>query len=150
VFLVVMYHTARAFLMVLGFYKDPILASFEHFGEERVYSPLYRLIAWSIALLYLSLFLYVQAGVLVVGSAILLIPLISLRESLRRVLYGNSRLYHAFPIWYRHLIERTTRTERRRIAYLWLRLPPRTRMHYNISQPAFHHWLDMVLVTMAR
>jgi hypothetical protein len=150
VFLAVMYRTARAFLMTLGFYKDPILTSFEHFGEERIYSPLYRLIAWSITLLYLSLFLYVQPGLLIVAGAIMLIPLVSLRETLQRLLYSDPRLYRAFPVWYRHLAERTTRTERRRIAYLWLRLPPRTRTHYNISQQAFHHWLDMVLVTMAR
>ncbi len=148
--LFVLFRAGRAFLICLGVYKDPVFASFEHYGRERPYSPLYRLITWSAILLYLGLYLYVHAGVLLVAAAVMLVPLVSVRDSLQRALYKNPRWYRAFPVWYQELSARTTRNERRRIAYLWLRLPTGTQMRYSVSPPAFHHWLEMVLVTIAR
>ena len=38
--------TLRAFLIVMGTYKDPVLASFEHYGEEKIFSPMFSLTVW--------------------------------------------------------------------------------------------------------
>jgi hypothetical protein len=57
------------------------------------------------------------------------------------------RLFLAYPRWYADLRERTTREERRRIAYLWLFLPRRTRQFYNVHTWAFNQWVDLVLAS---
>jgi hypothetical protein len=49
------------------------------------------------------------------------------------------------PLWYARLQENTSRNERRRLAYMWLRLPLRTRLLYNASDHAFFLWADLVI-----
>jgi len=139
---------ARAFLVTLGAIKDPILHSFEVFGEEKHYYPTLWLIAWTSLTLYLSLFLYFPAGqVLFLGFGISILaygigsPLRRLRERLDHYLTN-------FPQWYHLLVQRTDRDERRRIAYHWLRLPPRTRWLYNARTELFWQWIDQVLMTI--
>ena len=36
-----------------------------------------------------------------------------------------------FPSWYREIVDHTTREERRKLSYMWLSLPLRTRLLYN-------------------
>ncbi len=50
------------------------------------------------------------------------------------------------PRWYADLRAETTREERRRIAYMWLRLPLRNRLRYNISNTHFRLWCDLVIL----
>ena len=50
------------------------------------------------------------------------------------------------PGWYADLYPRTTLIERRRIAYMWLRLPRALRHHYNQHDDAFLRWADLVIV----
>ena len=53
----------------------------------------------------------------------------------------------AWPRWIHELREYTTRDERRRIAYNWLRLPLRTRLHYNSDDRAFMLWADLLVLS---
>jgi len=138
----------RSFLVVVGIYKDPILASFEVYGDEKIYSPLYNLILWSIAFVYLALFLYVGSGILLV-ALFLAIPLSYFYRLYQRLLQEHPDVFRRLPGWYAELVVRTDREERRRIAYLWLRLPVRTRLLYNARSEFFLHWVDQVLMTIA-
>jgi hypothetical protein len=54
------------------------------------------------------------------------------------------------PIWYAKLRENTTRSEQRRLAYMWLRLPLRTRLLYNASDHYFFLWADLVIAASVR
>lgn len=58
----------------------------------------------------------------------------------------HPEIFCSLPRWYVELRKVTTREERRRIAYLWLRLPLRTRMHYNFSHHHFWLWADLVIL----
>jgi hypothetical protein len=55
------------------------------------------------------------------------------------------RLLH-LPRWYHELRERTTRYERRRIAYAWIRMPWRAQLSYNSDDRAFFIWADFIIM----
>ena len=142
--------TCRAIFVMTGMYKDPVLAKFEHFGEEEpVFSPILNIAIWSLLLLYLLLFLFFPTGTLIVLGILVAIPLISARQEIDQFIKSRQSPTRMLPIWYGDLTERTTRQERRRIAYMWLRLPARTRIIYNTSTPYFMHWVDQVLLTIS-
>ena len=142
--------TLRSFLIVMGTYKDPVLASFEHYGEEKVFSPIFSLTVWAVIFIYLSLFLYVQAGPLFALGLIIGAFIASMREHMEEWRYKYDSMFRVFPRWYFELVQRTDREERRRIAYLWLRLPLATRLLYNARSEYFHHWVDLVLMSITR
>jgi hypothetical protein len=52
-----------------------------------------------------------------------------------------------FPGWHGRFMETTSRWERRRIAYMWLRLPLRTRLLYNANDRLFFVWAEQVIVS---
>ena len=54
-----------------------------------------------------------------------------------------------YPRWYSELNDRTTREERRRLGYMWLRLPISLKMVYDTNDHAFFQWVDLVLVATA-
>jgi len=142
--------TLRAFLIVVGTYKDPVLASFENYGEEKIFSPIYSLTVWAIAFVYISLFIYFQAGMMFAIGLLILVPIASFREYFEDALYKYHTQFRMLPRWYFELVQRTDREERRRIAYLWLRLPLQTRMIYNARSEYFHQWVDLVLLSITR
>ena len=142
--------TLRAFLIVMGTYKDPVLASFENYGEEKVFSPIFSLTVWVIIFVYLALFLYVQAGPLFALGLLIGAFIASMRERMEEWRYKYDSMFRVFPRWYFELVQRTDREERRRIAYLWLRLPLATRLLYNARNEYFHHWVDLVLMSITR
>lgn len=142
--------TLRAFLMVLGAYKDPILSTFEAYGpDEPVFSPFYSLVAWALITLYIVMFLYFNMGLIFGIGLFVLIPIVAFRFEMERLLKRYQSIFCSFPRWYLELIQSTDREERRRIAFLWLRLPLRTRMLYNTNSHYFHLWVDQVLLTIA-
>ena len=142
--------TSRAVFVMTGMYKDPVLAKFEHFGEdEPVFSPILNIAVWGSALLYLLLFLYFPSGMLFVLGIMIGVTFASARFEILEFVRKRQNPTRMFPDWYADLSQRTTREERRRIAYMWLRLPPRTRLIYNTSTPYFMHWVDQVLITIA-
>jgi hypothetical protein len=139
---------ARAFLVTLGAIKDPILQSFEVFGEERHYYPTLWLTVWTCLTLYLALFLYFPAGQVILFGSIIGLFISGFSEPLRRLRDRYDTFLKNFPQWYQTLVERTDREERRRIAYHWLRLPARTRWLYNARTEFFWQWIDQVLITI--
>ena len=142
--------TLRSFLIVVGTYKDPVLASFENYGEEKVFSPMSGLIVWAVLFIYFSLFLYYQAGFLFIIGLMAGAWLAAMREKYDEWIFRYPGFFRMFPHWYFELVQRTDREERRRIAYLWLRLPLKTRLLYNARSEYFHQWVDLVLLSISR
>lgn len=145
-----LFMTLRSALVIVGLYKDPVLASFENYGEERVYSPMVWLVIWMGLTAYLALFLVIAAPAVFTVGLVAMLPLSALHKQLEETVKAQSEIFRRFPAWYYQLAERTNREERRRIAYLWLRLPSRTRSLYNARQERFEQWVDLVLTTIAR
>jgi hypothetical protein len=58
----------------------------------------------------------------------------------------HPHIFLGFPRWYADLRERTTREERRRLAYMWLCLPRRMRLHLDGSDHHFQLWADQVIL----
>jgi len=139
----------RSWLIVLGLYKEPILNTFEVYGDERIYSPMFRLVLWTVVFVWFSLILLAGFDAVGLLTLILLLPLTSVYQRIVPLIRNNPGLFMRFPAWYYWLIEHTTREERRRIAYLWLRLPLRTRLLYNARDEYFRQWVDLVLMTIA-
>ncbi|GAB4315206.1 MAG: hypothetical protein Kow00117_07250 [Phototrophicales bacterium] len=137
----------RDILVLLGVYKDPILILFQRYGNhEPVYYPFPALLFW-LGLLVISVGWVIQS--------ITTIHVPSLEISF--LLWFLAYLAHQFqqpsqdampvlPSWYRQLMQETSRVERRRIAYMWLRLPLRTRLLYSASNHQFFLWADLVII----
>lgn len=144
----------RSALIFLGLYKDPILWSFEQYGpDERLPLPLITLLMWIGAFI-------VCIGIWIATYLPLPFPLVSLGLGLivfaLICLYYYSVIWKGYyrlvrlPRWHHDLLERTTRYERRRIAYMWLHLPWRLRLLYNSSDQAFLIWADFVIMGTIR
>lgn len=133
------YYTA----ILIGLYKDSLMADFRRYGEERRSYPLPRFF-WSLALLvgltaphititWLAVSLFVLAlAAAFTGYLILRVPLLG----------------EALPHWYYRLMQEASRQERRAIAYAWLRLPLRTRLRLNGDRYAFHVFVDEIRLTV--
>ncbi len=129
--------------ILLGLYKDPMMAHFRQYGEERRIYPLSRFIFSLSGVLFMT-------GLMLPGSTIeallLILSLIGIVAS-----FGISRTPHvqaALPRWYQDLLDITTREERRAIAYAWARLPLRTRLRLNGDSYAFQVFVDEVRLTV--
>lgn len=139
---------SRAILITLGLLKGPVLHVFEKYGdEEGNYNTLMYLTLWS--------------GVFSINSGLWLsrvsqnvfFPLETIGVTLlftafifyRRPHLAQSALH--YPIWYVELTERTSRSERRRIAYMWLKLSRKGKIIYNSSDFAFRQWTDLIIVS---
>lgn len=142
----------RTGLILMGLLKGPILHTFEKYGDdENIYYPLPSILLW-LGVLLISTSPWLAAGSRDLGIG--LVPGIVLLL-LASVAYNNPQialqfpwLFMRYPRWYWDLRERTSRQERRRIAYMWLWMPPRARLTYNGSDHAFNHWVDLVILSM--
>lgn len=141
--------TARYTLVLFGTYKDPILASFECYGEEKIFSPPIALLLWASAFIYVCLYWYFNPS-FVFGIGLLVgIPIGAAHGILIEILRKHKDRLQQYPRWSYDLIQMTDREERRRIAYLWLSLPASTRMIYNTNNHHFHQWVEQVLLTVS-
>lgn len=140
----------RSLLIVIGAYKDPVLASFEEYGSERIFSPVSHLILWSSTLAYIMLYWYFEAGLALALGIIFVVPIAAFKDNFISFLENHPLLFRSFPRWYFDLVLRTDREERRRIAYMWLRLPIKTRMIYNAQRTLFNQWVEQVILTISR
>src|SRR5262249_47742862 len=140
----------RSFLILFGRIKEPVLRSFEHYGEELHYSPVFQLILRTLAVI-VCIEMLVSAirrispfipGLTIL--ALLVLMYIDFSTPAIKVLQRLLWLLPVFPLWYRDVLSRTSRYERRRIGYLWYRLPAKTRSAFNLSDELFIEWVDFV------
>jgi hypothetical protein len=144
----------RSALIVFGLYKDPILWSFEQYGpDERLPLPLATLLIWIgafIVALGAWMSTYFPLPMPLVGFGVAIIVMGGL------CFYGYTNVWKWYyrvirlPRWHHELLSRTTRYERRRIAYMWLHLPWRLRLLYNSSDSSFFIWADFVIMGTIR
>jgi hypothetical protein len=141
----------RISLILCGLLKSHILSRLEFSGASCDANYPLRLLGWlGLFVLCLGILLQRISGTTfpayLPGLVILL-----LRFAAQRAFGLASRspgLFSALPRWYAELCDRTTRDERRRIAYMWLKLPRRTRLYYEWHTEAFMHWIDLVIVSI--
>jgi hypothetical protein len=149
VFVISLLFLIRYFLVFAGMHKGPVLATFEVYGEEPRFYPLPWMLFW-IAVMVISIGYVLDQWLVidflattVLGVLILFLAWTSANYS--DVVQHYSHRLPVLPLWYARLQENTSRNERRRLAYMWLRLPLRTRLLYNASDHAFFLWADLVI-----
>ena len=144
----------RIGLILTGLLKGPILHTFEKYGDtENVYYPLPSLLLWGgVFLLSITRIMAVTANIwlpaTIPGLALLVGAYIA--QAHPELPQQYPRLFMSYPRWYFDLRDRTSRYERRRLAYMWLWLPPRLRFIYNGSDRAFNQWADLVIMATMR
>lgn len=139
----------REVLIMVGFLKGPLLHFFERYGDdEPLYYPWPRLLAGT-AGLSVFLFSYVSYyqphWFLPVGPALVMLIIAYVLSQRQTFATDHADVLLPLPRWYVRLREDTSRLERRRIAYMWLRLSPRTRLLLNSSDNAFFQWADLII-----
>jgi hypothetical protein len=150
-----LYFIARWLLVLLGRNKTPILRQFGKYGEEEFYCPLLNLLFWLIAFVVgaqLLLIAYTRDispwnapfWLSLAMLAYLCLPEVSARVP--RWIRHLLEVLQYYPYWYHDLRSRTSRYERRRIAYLWLRLPAYVRSTHDSDDGTFMDWADLVIM----
>lgn len=145
----------RAFLVLTGLHKGPILAMFERYGgDEPFFYPLPGILFWMGILMVSGGFL-LQNWFAIDDTLILMVTFVMLMLAwtahyVTDHVYQMQDRFPVLPVWYGRLKEETSRKERRRIAYMWLRLPLRTRLLYSANDRAFFLWADLVIAATVR
>ena len=148
--IVSLFFLGRLVLILMGVLKDPVLRVSQRYAVgDDLYYPLPWLLLW------FGLFLF--AGGLLLTTVQVSIPIYFLGFLIMLLAYGAYErpqwaaqypaLLLSYPRWYYNLRDRTTREERRRIAYMWLWLPRGLRLYYNSHDPAFNQWADLIILS---
>ncbi len=137
----------RAVLIATGLLKGPVLRACRPYRDDVLYfGVLWQLVLGiGLCLIFSGLVLSqvmqrIYYPFTVVGFLLVLITLALLR-------YPSLNLYLRYPRWYFDLLERTSRIERRRIAYMWMRLPLKAKIFYNSSDRSFLQWADFIIIS---
>jgi len=139
----------RASLITFGYYKEPVLTAFQQYGEEVGFSPLLDMVLWGSILLFLMLLVIVPSSLLILFGIISLTGLILAYWRIKGDVMNYPTLFLQYPHWYRDIVDHTSREERRKISYMWLGLPLRTRLLYNTREDAFRKWVELVVISVA-
>lgn len=139
----------RACLVTLGYYKEPILTAFQKYGDEVGFSPLFESLAWGLVLAYLIFVLLVPSSFLVLIGVFSFVSFVMLYWRIKDSIMDHPRVFLRFPSWYREIVDHTTREERRKLSYMWLGLPLRTRLLYNADQAEFRKWVELVVLSVS-
>jgi hypothetical protein len=141
----------REGMILTGLLKGPILHMYEKYGDdEPFYYPLPRIFASaSVLTLGLGFWLspYFPGLFLPAGPALLMLVAMGIAINYTDVARRHPHLFQVLPRWSHDLREYTSREERRRIAYMWLDLPLRTKVLFNSSDRAFLHWADFIVLS---
>ncbi|MCB9453377.1 MAG: hypothetical protein H6672_18245 [Anaerolineaceae bacterium] len=150
ILLLSLFFLIRTTLMFIGLLKGPIITLFEQYGgQEKLFLPLLPLVGWTGGLLiglggWAVSSPEAQAALAGLGVVLVLATYLAYQDlPLITEFHVN---YLPYPRWYHELLERTTRYERRRIAYMWLRLSWRTRLMYNSNSQVFLIWADFIIM----
>lgn len=140
----------RLLLTLTGQLKGPVLYHFLRYGDsERHFFPLPDMLFWVGLLIFfgsLALRRFMQFDYPTELVTLLFLFLAYLSYTYRDWVYDHTNHFPRLPLWTNELYEKTSRHERRRIAFMWLRLPLRTRLLYNANNHAFRLWADMVIL----
>ena len=139
----------RACLVTLGFYKEPILSAFQQYGDEVGFSPLFESVAWGGALAYLLFIALAPSSFLILIGVFSFALFVMLYWRIRDSVMRHPQIFLRFPNWYREIVDHTTREERRKLSYMWLALPLRTRLLYNAQHEEFRKWVELVVLSVS-
>ncbi len=139
----------RACLVTLGFYKEPILSAFQQYGDEVGFSPLFEACVWGLAMAYLIFVFLVPSSFLILIGVFAFVLFVMLYWRVRDSVMQHPNIFLRFPTWYREIVDHTTREERRKLSYMWLGLPLRTRLLYNAQHEEFRKWVELVVLSVA-
>ena len=139
----------RACLVSLGFYKEPILSAFQHYGEEIGFSPLFEACTWGGVMAYLFFMLLVPSSLLILLGIMVFVVFVLVYWRVRDSVMRHPEVFLRFPRWYRDIVNHTSREERRKLSYMWLALPLRTRLLYNAQHSEFYKWVELVVLSVA-
>ena len=139
----------RACLVTLGYYKEPILSAFQQYGDEVSFSPLFESFAWGCTLAYLVFVLLVPSSFLILIGVFLFVTFVMLYWKVKDSILAHPQIFLRFPRWYRDIVDHTSREERRKLSYMWLGLPLRTRLLYNAQHEEFRKWVELVVLSVA-
>ncbi|GAB4509875.1 MAG: hypothetical protein OHK0046_05650 [Anaerolineae bacterium] len=148
-----MFGLCRIVLVITGLMKGPVLNMFERYGDDDpLFFPWPQLMAWLGALVIAASYLLNRLFGSRVQGNLFALCLLLLAYIIYQQRYDIQKLADRLnmpvvPLWYARLRENTTRSERRRIAYMWLRLPIRTRLLMNASDQYFFQWADLVIMS---
>ncbi len=157
VFVMCLIYIVRLFLVIVGMYKDPVLETFEVYGE---FDPIYY--PWPNLLVALGVLSFAGglAFEVVFGASTTLTTVLAVLAIISAFIayhwkymfqsYAEKLRFPPIPAWYGKLCEETSRYERRRIAYMWLHLPLRTRLLYNARDRFFFQWAELVIMASIR
>lgn len=140
----------RIILIMTGRLKGPIIHMFERYGDdEPFFYPWPEFFFWMGV--WLSLMQFLVASFVGVTLPTLWIGLLLFGLAFTAYRMTNKArewafLRHLYPLWLQDLWGRTTRLERRRIAYMWMRISWKARLYYNSSDQAFLQWADMIIM----
>lgn len=142
-------------LALVGLHKGAVLNTFEKYGgEDPVYYPWARVFFWLGMLAFSAGAIFAPyLGSLVIGNlagVLFLMLAFGARQYQHYIVETGGKILVLMPPWYRKLLEITSRYERRRIAYMWLHLPLRTRLIYNASDRLFFQWAELVIMSTTR
>ena len=139
----------RACLVTLGYYKEPILSAFQRYGDEVGFSPLFESCAWGGVLAYLLFIVLVPSSFLILIGVFCFVLFVMLYWRIKDSILNHPQIFLRFPYWYREIVDRTTREERRKLSYMWLALPLRTRLLYNAQHEEFRKWVELVVLSVS-
>lgn len=139
----------RACLVTLGYYKEPILAAFQQYGDEVGFSPLFETFAWGLVLAYLLFVVLVPSSFLILVGVFSFVFFVMMYWRVRDSILEHPGVFLRFPRWYREIVDHTSREERRKLSYMWLGLPLRTRLLYNADHAEFRKWVELVVLSVA-
>lgn len=139
----------RAVLVTFGYYKEPVLSAFQQYGEEVGFSPLLDMFVWGVVVAYLIFVVLVPSSLLILFGVVSIILFVAGYWQVKENIMNHPEIFLQYPRWYRDIVDHTSREERRKISYMWLGLPFRTRLLYNAREDAFRKWVELVVISVA-
>jgi len=139
----------RAVLVTFGYYKEPVLAAFQQYGDEVGFSPLLDMFLWGGIMAYLIFVAVVPSSMLILFGVVSIILFASLYWQVKDNIMNHPEIFLQYPRWYRDIVDHTSREERRKISYMWLGLPFRTRLLFNAREDAFRKWVELVVISVS-
>ena len=149
IFIIACLSFIRALLVTFGYYKEPVLAAFQQYGDEVNFSPLLDMVLWGAVVGYLIFVAFVPSSVLIVFGVVSVIVFLFTYWQVKDNIMDHPEIFLQYPRWYRDIVDHTSREERRKISYMWLGLPFRTRLLFNAREDAFRKWVELVVISVA-